>query len=78
MSLRRVTVIDNVYHGRKGYEKELFFMHIKFFLQLHVKLPFCRVFILNILYSHYAFDIHHLSITIVSQSTPKIQIKFRN
>lgn len=48
VSLRRVSIINNVYHGRKGYEDDFFFIYMAFFVLLNVCLTF-NEFIIGVL-----------------------------
>jgi len=40
VSFKRVSAIDNVCNGQEGYPKEIFYIYMSFFIQLHVHLPF--------------------------------------
>lgn len=40
VSLKRVSDIHSVFHGREDGEDEFFFVYMTFFIQLHFRLPF--------------------------------------
>lgn len=40
VSLKRVSVVDNVCHGQEDYQEKLFYMYMCHFVKVHVRLPF--------------------------------------